>query len=168
MEIAHQAVIRPIGRPGDFGWVVLAHGEMYAAEYGWSSAFEVMVAGIVADFAAEHDPAREAGWIAELDGRRVGSVFCVDAKDEDIATAKLRVLLVDPAARGHHLGTRLVEICVEFARAAGYRRIRLWTMNTLAAARHVYLTAGFRLVAEEPGPFDFGDGLTAQVYELEL
>src|SRR5258707_5122310 len=100
--------IRRLGRPGDLGWVVMAHGEIYAAEFGWDTSFEALVARIVADYAADRDPAREAAWIAELDGRRVGCVFCVGA---DETTAQLRILLVDPAARGHRLGARLVAEC---------------------------------------------------------
>lgn len=160
-----QAVIRPIGEPGDLGWVVMAHGEHYPAEFGWDSTFEALVARIVADFAAGSDPAREAAWIAELDGRRVGCVFCVAGEDD--GTAKLRILLVDPVARGHRLGTRLVAECVGFARAAGYARIRLWTNHPLVAARGIYLAAGFRLVGEEPH-HSFGADLTGQTYELDL
>ncbi|TDT98115.1 acetyltransferase (GNAT) family protein [Streptomyces sp. 846.5] len=160
-----QAVIRPIGEPGDLGWVVMAHGELYTAEFGWDDTFEALVARIVADFATGGDPARQAGWIAELDGRRVGCVFCVAG--EDSGSAKLRILLVDPVARGHRLGTRLVAECVEFARAAGYERIRLWTNHPLVAARGIYLAAGFRLVGEEPH-HSFGVELTGQTYELNL
>lgn len=101
-----QIVIRPLGQAGDLGWVVMAHGEVYANEFGWDATFEGLVARIVADYAADHDPAREAGWIAEADGRRVGCVFCVAA---DHTTAQLRILLVHPSARGSHLGGRLVE-----------------------------------------------------------
>ncbi|MCX5128666.1 GNAT family N-acetyltransferase [Streptomyces sp. NBC_00347] len=160
-----RAVIRPLGEPGDLGWVVMAHGEQYAKEFAWDISFEALVARIVADYAAGHDPAREAAWIAELDGRRVGSVFCV--ADEDAGTAKLRILLVDPAARGHGLGSRLVAQCVDFARVAGYERIRLWTNDVLVAARGIYLSAGFRLVEEEPH-HSFGADLIGQVYELDL
>ncbi|HZG06443.1 MAG TPA: GNAT family N-acetyltransferase, partial [Streptomyces sp.] len=142
-----RATIRPVGRPGDLGWVVMAHGEQYAAEFGWNAEFEALVARIVADFAADRDPDRDAAWIAELDGRRVGCVFCVGA---DATTAQLRLLLVDPAARGQRLGTHLVDRCLEFARGAGYRRVRLWTNHPLTAARRIYLAAGFRLVEEEP------------------
>ncbi|WP_329376569.1 GNAT family N-acetyltransferase [Streptomyces sp. NBC_01351] len=159
-----QAVIRPLGEPGDLGWVVMAHGEQYAKEFGWDSSFEALVARIVADYAEDNDPAREAAWIAELDGRRVGSVFCVAGEE---GTAKLRILLVDPAARGHRLGSRLVARCVDFAREAGYERIRLWTNDTLAAARGIYLAAGFLLVEEEPH-HSFGADLVGQVYELDL
>jgi len=158
------ASIRPLGEPGDLGWVVMAHGELYAAEFGWDSTFEALVARIVADWANDHDPAREAAWIAELDGERVGCVFCVAA---DERTAQLRILLVDPRARGHGLGTRLTRACVDFARAAGYERMRLWTNHPLAAARRIYLAEGFRLVEEEPHT-SFGAELVGQVYELPL
>lgn len=159
-----QAVIRPLGEPGDLGWVVMAHGESYAAEFGWDGSFEALVARIVADFATDGDPEREAAWIAELDGRRVGCVFCMRT---DETTAKLRILLVDPAARGHRLGARLVEQCVGFARSAGYERMQLWTNHPLVAARGIYLRAGFRLVEEEPH-HSFGADLVGQVYELDL
>ncbi|MFZ3492542.1 GNAT family N-acetyltransferase [Streptomyces sp. 5.8] len=162
-----RAVIRPLGEPGDLGWVVMAHGEQYAKEFGWDGSFEALVARIVADYAAAHDPSREAAWIAELDGRRVGSVFCVAGDEDGEGTAKLRILLVDPAARGHRLGSRLVAQCVDFAREAGYGRIRLWTNDTLVAARGIYLAAGFRLVEEEPH-HSFGADLVGQVYELDL
>ncbi len=157
--------IRQLGEPGDLGWVVLAHGELYAAEFGWDATFEALVAGIVADFGAGHDAARERAWIAELDGRRVGCVFCV-AGDEP-ATAKLRILLVHPDARGHGVGARLVDTCVAFARDAGYARMRLWTNDVLAAARRIYLATGFRLVGEEPH-HSFGADLVGQNYELDL
>ena len=156
--------IRPLGRPGDLGWVVMAHGELYAEEFGWDLTFEALVARIVADYAAGPDPAREAAWIAELDGRRVGCVFCVAADDR---TAQLRILLVHPDARGHRLGRRLTRECVEFARAAGYHRMRLWTNDVLVAARTIYLAEGFRLVEEEPHT-SFGADLVGQVYELDL
>jgi GNAT superfamily N-acetyltransferase len=158
-------MIRPVGQPGDLGWVVQAHGESYAREFGWDTTFEALVARIVADYAAKHDPAREAGWIAEVDGRRVGCVFCV--RGDDDSTAKLRILLVDQAARGHRLGGRLVDECVAFARAAGYRRMTLWTNDVLAAARRIYLDRGFVLVSEEPH-HSFGVDLVGQVYELGL
>jgi len=157
--------IRQLGKPGDLGWVVLAHGELYAAEFGWDASFEALVARIVADFAADHEPARERGWIAELDGRRVGCVFCV-AGDEP-GTATLRILLVHPDARGHGVGTRLVDTCTAFARETGYARMRLWTNDVLAAARRIYLAAGFRLVAEE-AHHSFGADLVGQDYALDL
>lgn len=159
-----EATIRPLGRPGDLGWVVKAHGEVYAAEFGWNGEFEALVARIVADYGAARDREREAAWIAELGGRRVGCVFVV-ARDDD--TAQLRILLVEPAGRGHDLGRRLVAECLAFARGAGYRRMMLWTNDPLAAARHIYLEAGFSLVSEERH-HSFGVDLTGQVYELEL
>jgi GNAT superfamily N-acetyltransferase len=159
-----EASIRPLGCPGDLGWVVMAHGEMYAAEYGFNGEFEALVARIVADYAASPDPGREAAWIAEAGDRRVGCVFLV-AKDAE--TAQLRILLVDPAARGHHLGRRLVAECIAFARQAEYRRMMLWTNEPLAAARHIYLAAGFSLIGEEPH-HSFGVDLIGQYYELDL
>ena len=159
-----EARIRPLGRPGDLGWVIMAHGEMYAEEFGWNAEFEALVARIVAGYAADRDPQREAAWIAELGGQRVGCVFVV-AKEAD--TAQLRILLVDPAARGHHLGRRLVAECIGFARRAGYRRMVLWTNEPLAAARRIYLAAGFSLVSEEPH-HSFGADLTGQYYQLDL
>jgi len=156
--------IRPLGRPGDLGWVVMAHGELYAQEFGWDRTFEALVARIVADYAATSDPGRSAAWIADLDGARVGCVFCVPADDE---TAQLRILLVDPAARGHGLGGRLVDECLAFARAAGYRRMKLWTNHPLVAARHIYLSRGFQLI-EQNKHHSFGVDLIGQVYELRL
>jgi GNAT superfamily N-acetyltransferase len=156
--------IRRLGQPGDLGWVIQAHGEVYADEFGWDTSFEALVARIAADYATEHDPVREAAWIGELDGRRIGCVFCV-AKDG--ATAQLRILLVHPDGRGRRLGERLVAECVEFARAAGYQRMRLWTNDPLAAARKIYLAAGFELVEEEPH-HSFGVDLIGQEYELQL
>jgi GNAT superfamily N-acetyltransferase len=156
--------VRPLGQPGDLGWVVMAHGEVYAAEFGWSTRFEAVIAGIVADYAAREDPVRQAGWIAELDGERVGCVLCVPT---DHATARLRTLLVYPRARGRGLGGRLVDTCVGFARGAGYTRLRLWTDDILLAARRLYLDRGFRLVHEERHR-TFGVDLTGQVYQLDL
>ena len=156
--------IRPLGQPGDLGWVVQQHGELYAAEYGWDTSFEGLVARIVADYAADHDPAREAAWIAERAGRRVGCVFCV-RKDEE--TAQLRILLVTSEGRGLGLGRQLVDRTVAFARAAGYRRLVLWTNEPLAAARRIYLERGFRLVDEERHR-SFGAELVGQNYVLAL
>ena len=158
------ATIRLLGEPGDLGWVIQAHGELYAREFGWDATFEALVARIVADYASEHDAAREAAWIAELDGTRVGCVFCVR---EDEQTARLRILLVDPKARGRRLGAHLVDTCLDFARAAGYRRMVLWTNHPLAAARSIYLAAGFELTAEEPH-HSYGVDLIGQTYELAL
>lgn len=156
--------VRRLGQPGDLGWVVMAHGEIYAREYGWDSSFEALVARIVADYAAAHDSEREAAWIATQGDRRVGCVFCVAADDQ---TAQLRVLLVDPAVRGRGVGGRLVDECLDFARGAGYARVKLWTNHPLTAARKVYLARGFSLVAEEPHQ-SFGADLIGQVYELGL
>lgn len=158
------ATIRPAGRAGDLGWVVMAHGEVYAEEFGWDTDFEALVARIVADYACQHDPAREAAWIAEVDGERVGCVFVV-ANDEHIA--QLRILLVHPSARGLGIGRRLVHQCIDFARAAGYERMMLWTNDPLVAAARIYLDAGFELVGEEPH-HSFGHDLIGQTYELDL
>jgi len=157
-------VIRELGLPGDLGWVVMAHGEQYAAEFGWDASFEALVARIVADYASDHQPGREAAWIAEHAGRRVGCVFCVRKDDE---TAQLRILLVTPEGRGSGLGQRLVDRAIEFARAAGYRRMVLWTNDPLAAARRIYLDRGFRLVDEERH-HSFGVDLVGQNYALAL
>jgi GNAT superfamily N-acetyltransferase len=142
----------------------MAHGEVYAREFGWDTTFEELVARIVADYAATHDPRREAAWIAEVDGRRVGCVFCVANGEEE---AQLRILLVDPAARGLGVGRDLVGRCVDFARDAGYRRMVLWTNDPLVAAARIYLAAGFRLVAEE-AHHSFGADLVGQTYRLEF
>ena len=161
---AGAVTIRRLGKPGDLGWVVMAHGEIYAREFGWDTSFEALVARIVADYAGGHDDTREAAWIAERGGRRVGCVFCIAADEQ---TAQLRILLVDPAARGNGTGARLVDECLQFARQAGYKQMKLWTNHPLAAARRVYLKRGFRLVAEEPHR-SFGVDLIGQTYELEL
>lgn len=158
-------LIRPLGKPGDLGWVVLAHGELYASQFGWDADFEALVARIVADYAVDHDPDRESAWIAELDGARAGCVFCVAG--EETATAKLRILLVDPAARGLGLGTRLVDECLGFAKAAGYARITLWTNDVLVSARRIYEAAGFELVMVEKH-HSFGHDLVGQNWSLEL
>jgi GNAT superfamily N-acetyltransferase len=142
----------------------MAHGEQYAAEFGWNTEFEALVARIVADFAADHDPNRERAWIAEIDEHRVGCVFCV-RKDE--GTAQLRILLVTSDGRGYGLGRRLVAECIGFARAARYRRLVLWTNDPLAAARHLYVDAGFTLVDETPH-HSFGVALIGQHYELKI
>ena len=159
-----EAVIRKMNQSGDLGWVVQAHGEVYAAEFGWDTSFEALVARSVADYANTHDPAREAAWLAEIDGRRVGCVFCVAAGE---TTAQLRILLVHPDGRGQGLGGRLVDTCLQFARDAGYTRIGLWTNDPLKAARALYLRRGFTLVGEEPH-HSFGVDLVGQHYELDL
>jgi GNAT superfamily N-acetyltransferase len=144
----------------------MVHGEVYAQEFGWDASFEALVAQIVAAYGADHDPAREAAWIAELDGQRVGCIFCLADPARD-GTALLRILLVHPAGRGLGLGRQLLSRCLEFAHDAGYERIRLWTNHPLAAARHLYLERGFRLIAEEPH-HSFGVDLVGQTYELDL
>jgi GNAT superfamily N-acetyltransferase len=157
--------VRSADQPGDLGWVVMAHGQRYAAEFGWDVSFEALVARIVADYAAHHDSAREAAWIAEVDGERAGCVFCVAA--DEPGTARLRILLVEPAARGCGLGSRLVATCIDFARRAGYRRLSLWTNDVLTSARRIYQAAGFRLVDEEPH-HSFGHDLVGQNWTLDL
>lgn len=156
--------IRLADQPGDLGWIVMAHGELYATEYGYDGSFEALVAQIAADYGTKHDPATEACWIAELDGRRVGCVMCVRADDR---TARLRVLLVDPAARGHGIGARLVDECIGFARRAGYQRMTLWTNDGLDAAARLYLSRGFTLTGEEAHQ-GFGSPVTGQTYDLTL
>jgi len=157
-------VIRPLGEPGDLGWVVMAHGEGYSTEFGWDHNFEALVARIVADYASEHDPIREAAWIVEIDGNRAGCIFCVG---DDETTAKLRILLVHPDGRGRGVGGALVDTCVDFARAAGYRRITLWTNDMLVSARRIYQAAGFRLV-ESDRHHSFGHDLVGQNWVLDL
>jgi len=159
-----EMTIRRLGEPGDLGWVVMAHGEFYAREFGWDTTFEALVATIVTDYATRHDETREAAWIAERDGQRLGCVFCVAADEQ---TAQLRILLVDPSARRHGLGARLVDQCLSFAREAGYKRVKLWTNNPLVAARQIYLSRGFTRTEEEPH-HSFGADLIGQVYELDL
>jgi len=156
-------VLRPPG-PGDFGWVVERHGALYAQEFRWDETFEALVARIVADFVDHRDPAREAAWIAEVDGDRVGCVFCVQESDE---AARLRILLVEPGARGMGIGGRLVDECIRFARRAGYTKVVLWTNDVLVAARRIYERAGFRLVEEETHR-SFGHDLVGQTWVLTL
>ncbi|MEU8661077.1 GNAT family N-acetyltransferase [Actinoplanes philippinensis] len=157
--------IRRADRPGDLGWVVMAHGEVYDEQFGWNTDFETLVARIVADYATDHDPSREAAWIAEVDGVRAGSIFLV-AGDEP-AVAKLRILLVTPAARGLGVGTRLVDECLTFARRAGYRTVTLWTNDNLTSARKIYQSYGFTLVEENPHR-SFGHDLVGQTWTLDL
>lgn len=155
-------VLRP-PRPGDLGWVVERHGALYGREYGFDDRFEGLVARIVADFVERRDDPRQAFWIAELDGERVGGIACTRGPDEH--TAKLRLLLLEPSARGHGVGKRLVTECVEFARAHGYRGMELSTVSILAAARSIYRAAGFELVSEEDFD-DWGPKLTDETWRL--
>ena len=156
-------VLRP-PTPGDLGWVVQRHGALYAAEYGWDASFEALVAQIVADYAARGDHRGEAVWIAELGGEPAGCVFCVRKTG---TIAQLRLLLVEPRARGLGLGGRLVAECVSFARRAGYREVVLWTNDVLHAARRIYQRAGFQLVASQPH-HAFGHDLVEQDWRLPL
>jgi DNA-binding MarR family transcriptional regulator/N-acetylglutamate synthase-like GNAT family acetyltransferase len=151
-------------QPGDMGWIVHRHGMLYAAEYGWDERFEALVARVTADFVENFDPKRERCWIAEKDGEIVGCVFLVKKTER---VAQLRLLLVEPAARGSGLGTRLVDECARFARQAGYRKIVLWTNKVLTAARHIYKKAGFHVTHEERHRL-FGDEQIGQTWELEL
>ena len=156
-------VLRP-PRPGDLGWVVQRQAAGYAAEYGWDGSYEATVARIVADYVDHRDPAREAAWIAEADGERVGSILCVRKSD---TVAQLRLLYVDPAARGLGIGATLVEECLQFARAAGYTEIMLWTNSVLADARRIYQRASFTLGEEEPH-HSFGQDLVGQIWSRPL
>lgn len=150
--------------PGDYGWIVERNGYLYAREFGWDRSYEALVAGIVADFAGGHEPARERAWIAELDGTRIGCVLCVA---DDATTARLRLLLVDPAGRGHGVGSRLVDECVRFARDAGYTSMVLWTNSVLTAARRIYEAAGFTRVDQTPH-HSFGVDLVGETWTRPL
>ena len=149
---------------GDFGWIVSRHAELYAREYGWGEPFEGLCAGIVADFANKNDPNRERCWIAEMNGENVGCVMLVKDNDE---VARVRLLLVDPKARGLGLGARLVDECVTFARQAGYKRVTLWTHGVLTAARHIYEKAGFTLTSSEKR-HTWGKDVVAEYWDLDL
>jgi DNA-binding MarR family transcriptional regulator/GNAT superfamily N-acetyltransferase len=163
LKFSEPFFVRP-HEPGDMGWVVQRHGELYFREYGWDERFEGLVARIVADFIDGYDPARERCWVAEMEGERVGCVFCVKGSDK---VAKLRLLLVEPGARGLGLGGRLVDECIRFARSRGYDTLTLWTNSVLDVARRIYEERGFRLIGEEEH-HSFGKDLVGQNWKLEL
>ncbi len=150
--------------PGDFGWIVRRHAELYAQEYGWTEPFEGLCAQIVADFANDYDAKRERCWIAEMDGEPVGCVFLVK---DSAKVARVRLLLVDPKARGLGLGAHLVDECVRFARRAGYKKITLWTHSVLTTARHIYQKAGFSLTGTERHK-SWGRPVTSEFWDLDL
>jgi GNAT superfamily N-acetyltransferase len=158
------AVVLREPRPGDLGWIVSRHGALYGAEYGWDERLEALTAEIVAAFVREHDPGRERCWIAELAGENVGSVLLVKDTEE---TARLRLLLVEPSARGHGIGGKLVQEAIDFARASHYRRITLWTHSVLTAARRIYQKAGFTLTKTDTHD-SFGKLLTGETWDLAL
>jgi GNAT superfamily N-acetyltransferase len=164
-SFAGKVGIRP-HRMGDIGWAIECNARIYAEEYAWTAEFEALVAKLFARFANEHDPRFERCWIAELDGERVGCVFVV-RNDEDPSMAQLRCLAVDPRARGHGIGRRLVDQCIRFARSAGYPKMTLWTNHVLLSARRIYEAAGFHLARQEPHR-SFGHDLVGQFWTLDL
>ena len=159
-----RTVVLRLPRSGDFGWVVERHGAVYADEYGFDATFESLVARIIVEYVEHANPDRQAAWIAEVQGERVGCVFCMRETER---VARLRLLLVEPTARGLGIGARLVDECITFARRAGYERITLWTNDVLHAARHIYERAGFQLLKEE-AHHSFGQDLVGQDWELTL
>lgn len=156
-------VLRP-PRAGDWGWIVYRHGALYAEEQGYNERFEAVVAQVVADFLRHHDNNAERCWIAEKDGERLGSVMLVR---KSLRVAKLRLLLVEPSARGLGLGSALIQECIAFARQAGYRKLTLWTHKNLRAARRLYRQAGFQLVSSSPN-LRLGRKLVDEIWELKL
>jgi DNA-binding MarR family transcriptional regulator/GNAT superfamily N-acetyltransferase len=164
MKFAQPFVVRP-HRPGDMAWIVRRHGELYAKQQGWDSSFETLVGQICEDFERNVDPAREQCWIAERAGERIGSIAVARSDEEGVA--KLRLLLVEEQARGFGLGSHLVDQCHQFARAAGYRKMRLWTTDQQKEARQIYQSKGYRLVAEEP-VHAFGRDMINETWELDL
>ncbi len=160
---AEPYLLRP-HKAGDIGWIIHRHGVLYAEECGFDETFEALVADILAHFIQHHDPKREYLWLAEQEGERVGSVMIVDAGEK---VAQLRILLVEPKARGRGIGKRLIDECIDFSKRAGYKKIKLWTQSLLVAARHLYENAGFTLVEEKPHR-SFGHDLVAEVWELPL
>ncbi|HEV7814762.1 MAG TPA: bifunctional helix-turn-helix transcriptional regulator/GNAT family N-acetyltransferase, partial [Janthinobacterium sp.] len=164
MKYAQPFFLRP-HRPGDMGWIAYRHGFIYAEENGWDNSFEALVAQICADFIQRFDPQQEQCWIAEMNGERAGSIALARADEEGVA--KLRLLLVEPKARGHGLGARLVDECLAFARAKGYRKIQLWTTSSQTEARQLYRKVGFALTAHEAA-HSFGHDLVNETWELLL
>lgn len=157
-------ILRTEPRPGDMGWVVHRHGALYAAEFGWDWRFEGVVAGIVAEIIDGFDPSCERCWFAEIDDRVAGCIFLVRKTDD---VAKLRLMLVEPWARGRGLGSRLIDACLAFAREVGYRQVTLWTNDPLVAARRLYARAGFRMVQSEPVHL-FGHAMVSETWEIDL
>jgi len=160
-----EVLIRP-HRIGDLGWAIERHGTLYMQEFGWNAEFEALVATLFARFATAHDPRAERFWVAEVDGERVGCVFVV-RNENDPAAAQLRCLLVDPKGRGLGIGHRLVDQCLTFAKSVGYAKMMLWTNDVLAAARRIYVEAGFKLVEESPHR-SFGHALVGQIWARDL